>query len=399
MTNESELRVEMEKQEKEILLPELIIDATWALRHPILREWVKEAPSVNSIDKFISSQFRDFEHKIELIKLMRKAVAAWKMIAKENRQDYLQTPKGWRLADMFIFDLPTNLPGRFKESRLNFATGIKFLPNSLNAVDCSTWPLLLREFCSDKDSDVVTTSVDRSNLDHMSDFFAPKELGEEFWQGNEAEAYKGNPQDLSEAGYDLSFTEQETGNGRPIACVNILFRYFGLCTRIVRIKPEKEGQYSRFYKTVCIRDKNFGDLTQVIKILQPIDCVSSNERGRVVYSRRIKLHQHLRMNLQAEYGFDGDFKLLVSPEHTVYNPQSFISLESVNTQQSLLFQKSQPAPAPEKVKEAMDNLYQHFIYIWEHSIKERKVLLESILGQKMINDPPSSLLEFFNGER
>lgn len=392
-------RKEMEREEGEMILSELISKVGWVFYHPILREWAKEAPSRTSIDKFICSQFKDFGYKIELVKVMRKAVRAWKMIAKENKQDYLKTPKGWRLADMFIFDLPTDLPGRFENSRLNFATGIKFLPDPTKAVDCSTWPIFQREFSSGKGRDAVLTSVDCWGGSSVDNFFAPKELGEEFWQGNEAEAYKGNPQDLNEMGYQLSFDEERTGSGRPIACANILFRYFGICTRIVRVKPEKEGQYSRFYKTVCIRDKCYGDMTQVVKILQPVDCVSSNERGRVVYSKRIALHRHLYMNLQIEYGFDKNFKLFVYPEHTVYNPQSFISLESANTQQSVLFQEGQPAPALEEVTKAMAVLYPEFIKIWEHSIRNRKILLESILGREMIENPPSSLLEFFNGER
>ncbi|MFA6184315.1 MAG: hypothetical protein WC682_04405 [Parcubacteria group bacterium] len=393
-------RKEMEEREKKMCLPELIIDATWAFRHPILREWVKEAPSVNSIDNFVSSQFRDFGHKIELIRLMRKAVKAWKMIAKENRSDYLQTPEGWRLSDMFIFGLPTDFPGRFEKSRLDFATRIMFLPDFLRAVDCSTWPLFLREFCSEKDSDTATSSVDCwSGISSIDNFFAPKELGEKFWQGNEAEAYEGNIQELSELGYKLSFVEEKTGDGRPIACANILFRNFGICTRIVRIKPKKEGQYSRFYKTVCIRDKRYGDMTQVIKISQPIDCVRSNDEGRVVYSKRIALHRHLYMNLQIEYGFDKEFKLFIYPEHTSYDSCSFIRLEAANAQQSLLFQEGQLAPAPEEIMKAMVVLYPEFIKIWEHSIRNRKVSLESILGQEMIKNPPDSLLKFFSGEK
>jgi len=395
--NENE-RKEMEKMERGICLPELIVDASWAFRHPILREWVKEAPSVNSINTFINYQFRDFEHKMDLIRLMRKAVKAWKMIAKENRQDYLQTPEGWRLSDMFIFDLPTDLPGQFEKSKLDFATGIKFLPDPFKAVDCSTWPLFLREFCSDKNHDAMRTSVDCwRGMNNVDNFFAPKELREEFWRGNEAEAYKGNHQDLNEAGYVLYFAEEKTGDGRPIACVNVLFKHFGFCTRIVRIKPKKEGEYSRFYKTVCIRDKKFGDLTQVIKVLQPIDCVNSDERGRVVYSRRIKLHPDLHMNLQLEYSFGEEFKLFVYPEHLIYDPQGLISLEA-STSQSVLFQRSKPAPESEKVTEAMASLYPYFLCIWEHSIKEQKISLESILGQSMIKNPPNSLLRFFNGE-
>lgn len=398
MNDKDDDRKELERRETEMLLPDLIPEVIWAFRHPILREWVQEAPSVNSIDNFISSQFRDFEHKMELIKLMRRAVKAWKMIAKENRLDYLKTPKEWRLSDMFNFGLLTDLPGRFEKRRLFFATGIKFLPDSSKAVDCSTWPLFLREFCSDKNQNMIT-SVDDYGTSKEINFFSIKELGEEFWKGNDAQAYKGNSQDLSERWYELSFVEQRTNDGHPNVCANILFEHFGICTRIIRIKPEKEGQYSRFYKIVCIRDKCYGDVVQVIKIWRPVDCVKSNEIGRVVFSKLIKLHDNLRVNLQMEYFFDKEFKLLIFPEHIIYEPQNIIRLEANNAQQLLLFQTHKPAPVLEKVTEAMVVLYPEFLQIWEHSVKSRNVSLESILGREMINNPPNSLLKFFSGEK
>lgn len=391
-------RKELEQQEKDMLLSELIPEVIWAFRHPILREWVQEAPSVNSIDNFISSQFRDFEHKMELVKLMRKAVKAWKMIAKENRPDYLKTPKEWRLSDMFIFGLATNLPGRFEKSQLDFATGIMFLPDSSKAVDCSSWPLFLREFCSDKDGDMIT-SIDDHGTEKDVKFFVIKEFGGEFWKENEAQAYRGNPHDLSERGYKLSFVKQKTGDGRPVVCADISLKHFGICTRIIRIKPERDGQYSRFYKTVCIRDKCYGDVIQVIKIWQPVDCVRSYERGGVIFSKLIKLHDNLNMNLQMEYSFGKEFKLLTFPEDSIYDAQSFIRLDASGCQHSLLFQKNQPIPATEKVTEVMTLLYADFLCVWEYSIKDQKISLESILGQEMIKNPPISLLKFFDGEK
>ena len=67
---------EMKEFEKNAVFWELANDPNvrWAFLHPILREWITEAPSVNSIDQWIRQQFHNYEYQIDLLKAMRKAV-------------------------------------------------------------------------------------------------------------------------------------------------------------------------------------------------------------------------------------------------------------------------------------------------------------------------------------
>jgi hypothetical protein len=167
------------EEEEKASYNELVAETEWVFKHPILREWVKVAPSINSIDKWIFYQFNDFEYKLDLIKIMRKAVKVWQKTVGQDKKNLLETPKDWRLSDIFIFS-PNQTSFRAEEdnkSNLRFAQAIKFLPEPQKAILCDSWPLFLREFGYDFNSrGLLRTSLD-SLPNEANQFWSIEKMG------------------------------------------------------------------------------------------------------------------------------------------------------------------------------------------------------------------------------
>lgn len=397
MNNEEE-RKAMETEEEKAVFTELIREIGWVFHHPILREWVKVAPSVNSIDNWISFQFDDYSHKLKLIKAMRKAVRAWKMVKGDTHKELLRTPHNWRLSDMFIFDPNiTTFPGEDKKDRLSFSLAVRFLPslNPQEGIGCSGWPMFLREF-GYKASGNFKTSVDRWG--DASQFWLMGKIGNRFWEDGKAEVFKGNPKNLNSFAYELSINHDSR-----VASVwaDILLKQFGIKTQIIRVEPQDGEIYPRFYKTVYLCDHRHGEVIHSVKVVWPIDCYGENQKGRVVFSKSIGVaHQEMRAILEIEYEFDNiQFKLVAIPESIVYKSHSYIKLET-SGHQSILFKEESPVPETKKVTEAMGILFEDFVAAWEFSIKNRgRISLESILGESILTSPPDSLIQIFTGSR
>lgn len=395
----------MEEEEREIMLKEeedayneLLAEVRWVFYHPILCEWVKVAPSINSIEKWIMTQFSDFEDKTELVKAMRKAVKVWGMTKGDNRKNLLETPQSWRLSDIFVFQTPSYfLSGATGSERLKFASGIKFLPDFDNekAISCYHWPMFLKEFGYQVGSD-LKTSVDRFEGD-VDQFRLVKKIGNSFWEDGKAEAFKGNPKELNSFGFKFSIRQTNYINQKKLVWTEILSMQFGIQTQIIMVAPQVGEIYPRFYKTVFFCDKRHGDLRHSIKVIWPVDCCRDDRRGWVGFSKSIKIGQQMRAVLNLDYKFNDSFKLVDSPEHVSYEPHSHVKLQISNIQQSLLFQEACPVPETKKISEAMGVLFEDFVKAWEFSIKKPNVLLGSILGESMVKTPPDSLLDIFTG--
>ncbi len=393
---DKQAREEMIREENEAVFTQLIAEIGWVFHHPILREWVKVAPSVNSVDKWISNQFKGYEHKLELVRAMRKAVRAWSM--EKDKKNLLETPKNWRLADMFIFQTPSIFPrGAGEKEFLEFASGIKFLPDTEKAISCKDWPMLLKEF-GHKWGNGLKTSADCSYGD-ANRFRRVKKIGEKFWKDGEAEAFVGNSKELTDFGYNLQFETKELDNGDSIAWVDILLKQFGIASQIIQVEPGPGEIYPRFYKTLFFCDRRYGDAINSIKIFWPIDCYQDSQSGRVIFSKSIKICEHVSAILKLEYEFENSFKLIAWPSYVSYDPCSHIKLQISHVEQGLLFQKSRPAPETKKIAEAIGILFEDFIKVWEFSIKQPNILLEAILGEPMMKSFYDNLLQIFTGSK
>lgn len=393
---EKEERILMLEEERETVFVELITEIGWVFHHPILREWIKVAPSINSIDSWIMTQFQKFEHKIELVKTMRKAVKTWKMTDSDTRKNLLKTPKKWRLSDIFIFS-PNQTSFRAEnnnKSNLVFADAIKFLPEPQKAILCDSWPLFLREFGYNFNSrGLLRTSLD-SLSNEANQFWSVEKMGERFWCDKTAEAFRGKLVNLIDLLYKIDFRQKDFNDDKKVAWTDILLEKFGIGTQIIKVEPRDGEIYPRFYKTVFFRDKNYN---QLIRILWPIDCFHDDQKGWLGFSKSIKLNDQMKVVLNLAYNFDNDFKLIATPEHVLYDPHSHIQIQISGVQQSLLFQRSCPVPKREVVLEAVEILFENFVEAWEFSIQNRNVSLHSILGTSLLKSPPDSLLQFFTG--
>jgi hypothetical protein len=387
------------EEEEKASYNELVTQTEWVFKHPILREWVKVAPSINSIDKWIFCQFSDFEHKLDLIKIMRRAVKVWQKTKGENRKNLLETPQNWRLSDIFVFSSDeTSLKAEERsKSNLHFAWSMKFLPDSAKAIRCNKWPLFLREFgYKFSPHGTLRTSVDSLPID-ANQFWKIKKIDEEFWENKTAESFKGNPSDLIDLVYQIKFHQKALGDRKKIVWADILLEKFGITTQIVQVEPQDGKSYPRFYKTVFFRDKLYDSPNHSIKIWWPIDCFHSNKKGWLQFSKSVKLREQMKTILNLDYSFNDSFKLIPDPEHILYNPHSHIQMQISGTQQSLLFQKNYPVPKKEDFLEAMEILFENFVEAWEFSIREPNVSLHSILGESILKDSPDSLLQLFTG--
>jgi len=390
----------MEKDENDAVFNELIKEVGWVFWHPILREWVKASPSVNSIDQWVSRQFSCFDHKLDLIKAMRKAVKAWRMINnREVRENILETPKGWRLADMFVFDEKTKYPGIYSTSNpLDFVSGIKFLPNESKTISCNHWPRFLREFGEKVGPDGFKTSFDEHGT-RTGHFYSPESgLDEEFWyKSRVSESVRTRPNELNELGYKLDYKQKSS-----MAWFKMIFEKFGIDSQIVQIAPEGNEIYPRFYKVVYLHELNaFSDPEVAVKVIWPIDCSGDQQVGRVIFSKFFRLHDHIKVILEMSYRFGSSFKLIPDPEHLSYEHHSLIKFDISSVQQSLLFQTACPVPDTAKATGAIEDLFPLFIKIWDYSIKSgtEGISLESILGDAFFQNKDRDLLSVFTGVR
>ena len=383
-----------EGKEEKLTLKELIKLYGWVLDHPILRPIVEIAPSPKSADNYIVEQFYEYLYKNELAQAVRNAVRIRdksKSKGEQTWKELLKTPEGSKLSDIFLFDEKSEYEGGYRKEQIYFSTGIKFLPNSKKAINCSIWPFILREF---KMGNQI--SVDNSGI--RTRFWNKPKLDEYYWSDNRKLAVK------LDKDYKFEVHSKEQDDFQKIAWYNIFVKGICITGRIVKVSPQKGETYPRFYKTVSFCDREYGLERHSIDIAYPIDSFNRKNEGIVVFRKDIGLSgdkmcssvNELIGTLELEFKMSNDFTLQPKGESGRQSrPVNYIQIRSIHGQPSLLFQGKVKPPAKDKyVRDAISVLHTNFMSAWQHCIKERINLLQ-IAGIEIINNPPKTLLDLF----
>jgi hypothetical protein len=386
-------------------LVSLAMDVGWVFKHPILRELIFSAPSAKSVKDFVSEQFSTLKDKDELISVMLDAMKLWEH-AKEGsgeiREELTKPSERSVLSDFFTFDgEPTDFPADYEGAgSLEFATAINLLPKFNKIINCSNWPLLLREFgASTKDAGNARTSF--GYYGKINQFRSFEEVDGLFEKVSPRVYDRGVSRKLNDWGYKLSFKEKSLKRDLQltVAFGQIIFETFGINSQIIKIGPQKGEPFPRIYKSVSVCEHLHEEAGSTIHILWPIDCSEGNQKGHLLFSRSIPLNRNgLEANLTFEFYFDEKFLLKPFPEYTTGKPTKYVSLQNRHGQQALLFQDSFPSPKTKKVQDVVGVLYEDFLKIWQYCIGQ-KISLESIIGEEMMRNPPSCLLDLFTGEK
>lgn len=372
----------------------LLREFGWVLEHPILKELVMAAPSADSLIKHIENQFRDFRQETSLISAMSGAMRLWELIKEKDKllkEDLAKPLRRSRLANIFTFGDITDLPSRHKNlGPIGSATDIKLLPNS-QGIDCSNWPLLLRELCMGKNDDFITGVDDYGKVQL---FLKLEGTSERFLKIIRPDSYQDTIRP-NEAGYVFSTKTAKQRNYGESGYAQFLFENFGLNTRIAKVDPPKGEVFPRFFKCVSFCEFSSDYPLSVIDILWPIDGFKQN--GRLFFSKLTTLEPtDLKIVLNMEFTFDDNFHLIPDSKWVLNTPYKYISVQSVYRKQDLA-DKSSDFPQNGELGKIVEVLFKDFIKILQYCGNET-VSLESIIGEEMLRNPPNCLLDLFTGE-
>lgn len=383
-----------EKKDEKLTLQELINLYGWVLHHPILGELVKAAPSPKSVDNYIVQQFNSYPHKNELAKAVKNAVRIRdRTKSDESRvwKELLEAPEGHRLSDMFIFKEESQFKNQGDDKKIYFSSGIKFLPDPAKAIDCSEWPLLLKELkIGDK------TSIDYYGS--SSRFWVEQRLNNFYWNNNRIAKKNRKHNDYV---FEIFYINQE--DSKNTCWHEITCSLLGISGRIVKVMPQKGEIYPRFYKTLSLCDNDYAKERQTIDIIFPIDTCNENKKGKLVFRKDIGLTgnkncgsvNELIATLELKFDIGNNFYLQPIGEYEAEDSISYIQIRSISGQPSLLFQEHIKPPEDKEVREVISMLLENFVAAWPHCLS-KNINMSRIVGADILTHPPKTLLSLFS---
>ncbi len=391
MVNERE---QQKMEDEKLTLKQLIGEYGWVLDHPILSELVKIAPSPKSADNYILNRFSDYKYKNKLARAVWNAVRIRDLSGGEDNifwRKLLKIPEDSKLSDMFVFGKESDFLKQNGTSidHVHFTTGIKFFPEGERAVDCSKWPLFLREFKIGDES-----SIDKGS--ERARFWETNRLDRFFWNDLMGSATR------LDFKYEFKISSNATNDLKKIVRSNIFTNGICISGKNVKVSPQEGEIYPRFYKVLSICDQTYMECRQTIEIVLPIDGYRNSERGNVVFRKDISLTSRkscsivneLMATLELKFDIGKDFQLIPKGASGARTPVDYVKIRSEIGHPQLLFDDSSKVVEDTDIQKNILELYNDFRAVWSHCIKNR-ISLFDILDGHIIENPPEKLLNIF----